>query len=303
MDTTHINTRHPVQIRQRLVLLLRVLAAAVSIVSLAGCAQSLPEQRTALAQSLAQSKGLSERPITTDTFTLLSFLSGVPDATNVLTVYIEGDGYAWIRGRYPSADPTPRNPLALRLAIAQPQGAVAYLARPCQYYKTINRSICDQSLWTSERFSEKVVHAMNQALDQIKEISGAREVVLVGYSGGARIALEIAARRKDITELVAVAGNMDPRAWTEALGLQPVAIANSNHDLIEATAQLKQLYFAGHKDMVVPTDLTIQFMSEFPGPQIPALYVIEANTHGCCWVEQWPMLWTNALRARENGYR
>jgi len=39
---------------------------------------------------------------------------------------------AWLAVPRPSQDPTPVDPLALRLALVQPTGNAAYLARPCQ---------------------------------------------------------------------------------------------------------------------------------------------------------------------------
>ena len=48
-------------------------------------------------------------------------------------VYIEGDGYAWATTTDPSDDPTPINPLALRLAAVDDAPNVLYLARPCQF--------------------------------------------------------------------------------------------------------------------------------------------------------------------------
>ncbi len=50
-----------------------------------------------------------------------------------MVVYIEGDGRAYVNRRTPSNDPTPGNPMALRLALADPSLRVLYLGRPCQY--------------------------------------------------------------------------------------------------------------------------------------------------------------------------
>lgn len=60
-----------------------------------------------------------------------------------LTIYLEGDGFAWFNPRQPPPDPTPLDPMALRLAQAQPSGNAAYLGRPCQ-----------QRYWPHQRFGE-----------------------------------------------------------------------------------------------------------------------------------------------------
>lgn len=63
----------------------------------------------------------------TDDFTLLTYLPPISGAVNTLTIHIEGDGLAWINSSTPSSDPTPTNPLALRLALLDTAPSV-YLA-------------------------------------------------------------------------------------------------------------------------------------------------------------------------------
>jgi dienelactone hydrolase len=256
-----------------------------------GCASVAPEQRQAMARGLVVKSGWIEQAIKTDSFTLMAYQPSGIKTVDTLTVYLEGDGHAWVGGRYPSEDPTPLDPVALRLALAHPKGTAAYLARPCQYLRRENGAHCSESVWTRDRFSPDVVESMNQALDQIKVKLGAESLVLVGYSGGARIALELAARRQDVDQLVAVAGNLDPQAWTGALGLLPLTIAQQNSALIDATVNLPQVYFVGERDTVVPAWLTRQFADGYPAGRRPLIVSLPQNAHSCCWVEQWPTLW------------
>ena len=66
-----------------------------------------------------------------DTFAIYS-LQKINNNEEVV-VYIEGDGLSWIDRFTPSSDPTPKNPLAFKLAKLDPNQNVIYLARPCQY--------------------------------------------------------------------------------------------------------------------------------------------------------------------------
>ena len=50
-----------------------------------------------------------------------------------ISIYIEGDGRAWETKYRLSEDPTPSNPVALRLAAVDPAANIAYIARPGQY--------------------------------------------------------------------------------------------------------------------------------------------------------------------------
>ena len=258
---------------------------------LVGCAQISPEQRKELAQQLAVNAGWTEQVLQTTPFSLMAFFNHSPNPVKVVTIYLEGDGHAWVGGRYPSDDPTPLDPVALRLAMAQPNGAVAYLARPCQYLKQANAARCTETMWTKDRFSKAVVDSTNQGVSFIKNKWGAQQIVLVGYSGGARIALELAAQRDDIKQIITVAGNMDPTAWTLELGLKPLTVMQSNRKLILATKQVPQTYFIGDADNVIPSKLVKEFANQYPAHNRPRVIVIRDNAHVCCWVEQWPELW------------
>ena len=130
-----------------------------------------------------QAFGLQGLTLDTQSFPLQAFVPSREFRAGTLVVYLEGDGLAWISGATPSADPTPRDPLALRLALAHPGGQAVYLGRPCQYGDA-ERSGCAMRYWTNARFAEPVVQAMSQAVDQLKARHGARALVLVGYSGG-----------------------------------------------------------------------------------------------------------------------
>lgn len=77
------------------------------------------------------------------------------------------------------------------MALAHPDEAAVYLGRPCQYVMSQAES-CDQRYWTNARFAPEVIAAMNSAISTIKDNLGATELSLVGYSGGAAIAVMIA---------------------------------------------------------------------------------------------------------------
>ena len=61
---------------------------------------------------------------------------------------IEGDGAEWPGKFQPPADPTPDNPLTLRLALRDPDTPVAYIGRPCQY---LDHDCCWVHAWEKLR--------------------------------------------------------------------------------------------------------------------------------------------------------
>lgn len=257
---------------------------------LLGCAQTGAE-RSAAHNQTATAAGWKSQIIRTGFFDLQAYSNRQPLSEGVLTVYIEGDGYAWVDGRFPSDDPTPVQAVGLQLAMSQPSGAVAYLGRPCQYLGADTDSRCNKKVWTDARFSAAAVKATNESLDKVKSQKSARQLVLVGYSGGAAIALLAAAERNDVTRIITVAGNLDPHGWAQEMRLQPLTGSLDTVAVITKTAHIPQVDFVGGKDRVVPPRVAEAFVQRYPASQRPRVITVPDNGHVCCWSEQWPKLW------------
>ena len=194
------------------------------------------------------------------------------DGSGPLTVYIEGDGFAYLDQRTPSSDPTPRDPIGLRLAAADPGPAVLYIARPCQFVRDTRCSARD---WTVDRFSERVIAAIDAALGPQQ-----RPLILVGYSGGGVIAAQLATRRRDVARLITVAAPVDLDRWTRRLDLSPL-----EHAAIDV--RVPHVAFAGQLDATVPLDT-----ATLPGAR---QIVVPGFDHRCCWAREWPRLKASAL--------
>ncbi|MES2880373.1 MAG: alpha/beta hydrolase [Pseudomonadota bacterium] len=275
---------------------LRRLGALLTALALTGCALApSPQERRALADELAHQKGWQAESIAAEPFTLLAYrpLRVVPVET--LTVYIEGDGLAWLDGSTPSPDPTPRQPLALKLALAHPGANAAYLARPCQFRGDAEAGRCSQAYWTNKRFAPEVIAASNSAVDVLKAQFGARHIQLVGYSGGGAVAALVAARRQDVSLLVTVAGNLDTQAWTRLMRISPLTGSLNPADARAQLAHIRQVHYSGEADQVVPPAMAEAFVAGFWNAPRPEIRVIKGYGHTCCWAENWTSLW-NAIQ-------
>lgn len=256
------------------------------LVFLQACS-SIPttQNRMDTATQLAQQQNWHAEHIKTPTFTLQSFIPENTTPSDRLTIYIEGDGLAWLSRRKISSDPTPIDPLTLKLAL-QDNNAV-YLARPCQY---VWSERCESRLWTSARFSPEVLQAMNEAVNQLKKQFNATSLRLIGYSGGGAIVTLLAAERKDVTQLVTVAGNIDTETWTDLHHISPLTESINPASQWQALAKIPQLHFVGSEDNVVPLAVARAYQQHFPKDQQPIVREITGMTHHCCWVEHWPEL-------------
>ena len=259
---------------------------------LAGCSLTpSPAERSQSAQALAAEKNWHLEILPAGNFDLAVFLPEDHDPSDRLTLYIEGDGFAWVTPSQPSLNPTPIDALALQLALRHPNGdTVAYLARPCQFTEGEARRNCSNRYWTDQRFAEEVVDAANQATEQLKARMGAREIELIGYSGGGAIAALLAARRDDVARLITVAGNLDHATWTEQQEISSLTGSLNPADEWSALKDTAQHHFVGEKDDVVPPQVAAAFRARFIQGSEPDIITVSDFDHHCCWVDDWPRL-------------
>ncbi len=263
----------------------------VVLTTISGCA-TVPtaNQRQNTLQQLADEHGWQTNVIQTSQFDLMSAHISNMASSQRLTIYIEGDGLAWLTKNTLSNDPTPIVPIGLELAVIHDNGNVAYLARPCQYTGGLNARSCSTSLWSEGRFSESVVAAMSEAVDLLKQQYKATELRLIGFSGGGAVATLLAARRDDVTSLVTVAGNLDHVAWTAHHRISPLSDSLNPVDYVQSLNTVNQVHFVGSDDQVVPPLLAQQFIAQLPANSSTKLVIVDQQSHSCCWSQLWQRL-------------
>jgi hypothetical protein len=226
-----------------------------------GCTKNIPtlQERKATALSLAQSQNLQEKIYSTTNFNLFALQTDMKECQNI-TLYIEGDGLAWITRSKVSSDPTPINPLALNLMNVDNSSCKIYLARPCQY---IDSKMCEKKYWTSHRFNTKVIESYNQALDMIKKEYSNKTFSLVGYSGGAAVALLTAAKREDIKDITTVAGNINPHYWSEYHNISPLSGSLNPVNYTQKLENIEQYHLIGNQDSIIPKAIFDSYKRSF----------------------------------------
>ncbi len=260
----------------------------LSLLLLSACV-TLPstQQRGDTAKQLASSHHWQAELIQTSHFDLVSYQPAQYEKERLLTVYIEGDGLAWLTKNTISADPTPINPTGLKLALSHQQGNTVYLARPCQYTGGSKARNCNKHYWTDSRFAEEVIASSNEAINSLKTEFGAEQLQLVGYSGGGGVAALIAARRDDVTRLITVAGNLNHQAWTSYHNISPLTGSLNPADYRQQLAHIKQVHFVGSDDKVMPPFLAQHFVASLPSSNQSRVIVVPSQAHRCCWDEIW----------------
>jgi len=244
-----------------------------------GCSKYSLENRINLAQELAQKSHFKSRNIETDSFILKTYTK-VQDNKLPLKIYIEGDGFAWINRYTLSSNPTPINPVALKLATLDTYKNIAYVARPCQYVSTKN---CSKEYWSNKRFSQDVIHSMNQAITIIKKQTRSEKIELVGFSGGAAISLLIASQRDDVQKITTIAGNLNHALLHEHHGIPPLRDSLNPIDIASKISHIKQIHFIGGKDEVIPPKIAYSFRKASNNNSNIKIVILPNATHVKNW--------------------
>ncbi|HHH9558933.1 TPA: alpha/beta hydrolase [Pseudomonas aeruginosa] len=257
---------------------LRVLMALLIGALLAGC----QSPREAL-QQLADEHGRQLEILRGQPFPLVMLAPQDTTKATRLRVYLEGDGHAWATATQPSQDPSPHNLLVALLAMDDP-APNSYLARPCQF---VMAPSCEPTLWTNRRFSQEVATSLSQALDQLKQRYGNQEFELVGYSGGAALALLLAVQRDDVTLVQTLAGNLSPRLWAEMKGLSPLGGSLDPLDYRDHLASIPQRHLVGDADDVVPASLAKAYLMRLHPYACSQVVISLATHHEQGWDTAW----------------
>ena len=260
------------------------------LVLLSGCVATSLQPRPQIASAIAEDARWQPLDLETATYRLRLYLPKERQPRRQIAVYIEGDGLAWIDQATPSSDPTPRDPIALRLATTHHTASAAYIARPCQYTLEAEINRCQTAVWTNARYSEPVIAATSQAIDHIKSVFQAQEIVLVGYSGGGVVAALLAARRPDISLLVTVAANLDTEFWTRHHSVSPLAGSLNPADFGSTLKRQRQIHFVGSDDVIVPPSVARSYALKIDKTLLQNIRKIEDADHTCCWDELWPAI-------------
>lgn len=257
---------------------------ALACLLLAGCVAG-PHARFHEAVSTARKAGLQLHVVDAGAFRLATW-SRLQAPGKPVDVYIEGDGFAWVTPHRPSDNPTPIDPVGLKLAMADPGPNVVYLARPCQYVGVGSNPRCTVAMWTGRRYSAAVVKATNRAIDQL--VGRNRKIALTGFSGGAAIAVLVAARRHDVVSLRTVAGEIDTAAFVRIHSLSPLSGSLDPAGVAHKLRDLPQLHLVGGDDHVIPLAVARGYEHRAGPSRCIHVRMIRGASHDHGWVKIWP---------------
>jgi len=255
-----------------------VVLCAGAVLAMAGC-----ETPVKHAERLARLGGLHALVLSGDRFQHRAYAADRGKG-GLLVLFVEGDGTPWMhQGTRVAVDPTPRAPLALKLAVETPD-SVLYLGRPC-YYGIQPHPLCASEYWTSKRYSTEVVASMATAATAYADAHGFGKVLLVGYSGGGTLVILMARRMPLAVGVITIAANLDPETWAALHGYLP--LTGSLNPSVEPSlpGTVAEWHLVGDRDTNVPQTAAARYLARVPPARIWRYATFD---HICCWEQEWP---------------
>jgi hypothetical protein len=229
--------------------------------------------------------------------------SQISEFNKKIFVYIEGDGQAWIYRYRLSNNPTPKDPLTLKLAAIDPNPNILYIARPCQFTDLKLDLNCHNKYWSQSRYSIEVVNAINEVINNfkssiIKNIKNQKnkppqlEIHLIGYSGGATIAGLVASIRDDIASIRTIAGNLDHDAVSYFHQTTKLTDSLNLIDYIPKIKHIPQIHYIGEYDQIIPLNIIKNFVNQVNNANDSNLHcakykIIKSIDHYHGWENFW----------------
>ncbi len=232
----------------------KILASFLLIV-LAGCS-SMPRTPD----------GFIERDVQTEHFSVPVWESTELRNGKTIRFYIEGNG-----------NPTPADPMALKLAAKDPYINVVVLSRPCQYSQN---KLCENTdIWTRQQYSPEILREMEEIVVYYIQKYKAPDVEFVAYDGGAPIAFNLALQLGRVNKVVTVAGILDMDSYAIQNGLPAYVNAKNPMKSISQLSQIPQIHYVGGKDKETTPAMAERFVSKLQNPKMALVRVAPDMGH------------------------
>lgn len=212
-----------------------------------------------------------------------------------LTIYIEGDGRAFVNGRI-TQNPVSSQRLMYKL-MQQDHSNAIYLGRPCYFigHQLVPKSIlaktpnddarCSPFYWSSARYSREIVNSMISAINRIRRPT--QRLTLIGHSGGATLATLIAARLPEADHLITLSGNLNVTAWQQYYGFTPLTQSLDPNLEPPLPARIRQTHLIAGNDKIIKPSWIKNYVKRQPNAHWKILNNV---THSQGWLAYWPTL-------------
>ena len=140
-----------------------------------------------------------------------------------------------------------------------------YIARPCQYVSFNKNPDCKYPYWTHKRFAPEVIDSVSAVIDLGKKKAKARDLEMIGFSGGGAVAILVSAQRRDVTGIRTVAGNLNHKVWTTYHNINPLKGSLNAVDVANKVSDIPQIHYVGDLDRNIGLRLAVRVSKQEVG--------------------------------------
>jgi hypothetical protein len=276
-------------------MIIKKLFCTIFLISLllTGCSSSTDlASRIKSSASIANQNNFHKELVKANGFVLTTY-QRITNKNLPFVFYIEGDGHI-SEGRYAISDnPTPVNPMLLKLATLDNRPNVVYIARPCQYTPLELNPKCINDYWLDKRMGQEVVDSINYAINYI---NNEQKFSLIGFSGGGGLVVTIAAQNSNVKDIITIAGNLDIVGFNNHHNNRGYLSESLNPiDYAKQINNIPQLHLSGGNDKIVPPFIALKYVKTSASDYVKQKVILEAS-HSKGWDKIWPNIW-HSLRA------
>jgi len=256
-------------------------------VFLSGCSTTYDvASRVKHSQDIASQNNFKQQLVKGGDFVLTTY-QRITDRNLPFVFYIEGDGHL-ADGAVNSDNPTPANPMLLKLATMDKRPNVVYIARPCQYTPLEMNPKCINDYWLDKRMGQEVLNSINEV---INTLNNGQKFSLVGFSGGGGLTILIASQNSNVKDIITIAGNLDTEKFDKHHNYRGYLVKSLNPiNYAKQVNNIPQLHLSGMDDKVIPL-----FIAE--------LYVKDSNSScvkhkifpNILHTQGWDKVWSSVL--------
>ena len=250
------------------------------LILLTSCSQTSPDQRNDFINGLNLNQ-FNKNTYSTKFFNIYSLEKIINNRK--LTIYIEGDGVSWVDRFTPSSNPSPTDPLAFKMALIDKGENIIYLARPCQYVWSKN---CNQDIWTISQYSPRVLSSYEEIINHLSKKYN--EIHLVGYSGGAGIAMYLGSiGNESVKSIRTIAGNINHNELSKILDISRLKKSVNFYSIEKKIKKVPQTHYYGLNDETVPNELQISYAERNLDNKCIKIQSVNNASHNEGWLDFW----------------
>ncbi len=206
-------------------------------------------------------------------------------------IFIEGDGLSWVDKFTKSTNPTPKDPVSLKIMLNDHRKYTKiYLARPFQY---IDFEGDFSYFWTSGRYAQQIINSYHKIINNIKLDYNLKSFDLLGYSGAGTILAILACTRDDVKSFTTFAGNIDHIEWSKYHDISVMKASINPMIYKDKLGLIKQTHYVGQYDDNITADLLKQYCEKINYDLKDAVVIVTKFNHYSDWGNFWNKITSN----------